>query len=105
MIISEIIPEGAVQVFGRSKGKVVRKYRCTSGQKKGRIVAKPQTCSNPIRVSSRISMKKAKARRAPLIKIKSRYTKRMSPTSRRLTRLNKTRLKPTKRTTKRRRMK
>ena len=105
MIITDIIDEGAIQIFGRKKGKVVRKYRCTSGQKKGRIVAKPQTCSNPIRVSSRISMKKAKARRAPLIKIKSRYTKRMSPTSRRLTRLNKTRLKPTKRTTKRRRMK
>ena len=105
MIITDIIDEGAIQIFGRKKGKVVRKYRCTSGQKKGRIVAKPQTCSNPIRVSSRISMKKAKARRSPLIKIKSRYTKRMSPTSRRLTRLNKTRMKPTKRTTKRRRMK
>ena len=48
MIISEIVDEGAVQIFGRKKGKVVRKYRCTSGQKKGRIVAKPQTCSNPI---------------------------------------------------------
>ena len=54
MQIAEIIPEGAIQIFGRSKGKVVRKYRCTSGQKKGRIVAKPQTCSNPIRVASRI---------------------------------------------------
>ena len=105
MIISEIIPEGAVQIFGRSKGKVVRKYRCTSGQKKGRIVAKPQTCSNPIRVASRISMKKAKARRSPLIKIKSRFTKRMSPNTRRITRLNKSRLKPTKRSTKRKRMK
>ena len=53
------ITEGAVQIFGRSKGKVVRKYRCTSGQKKGRIVAKPTTCSAPIRVSSRIAIKKA----------------------------------------------
>ncbi len=50
MQIADIIPEGAVQVFGRNKGKVVRKYRCTSGQKKGRIVAKPTTCSSPIRV-------------------------------------------------------
>ena len=106
MIISEIYTEGAVQIFGRSKGKVVRKYCCTSGQKKGRIVAKPTTCSAPIRVSSRIAIKKAKARRSPLIKIKSRYTKRMSPTSRRLTRLNTSRLKPTRRkTSKRKRMK
>ena len=37
MIVSDIV-EGAIQIFGRSKGKVVRKYRCTSGQKKGRIV-------------------------------------------------------------------
>ena len=49
--------------------------------------------------------KKDKARKSQLIKIKSRYTKRMSPTSRRLTRLNKTRMKPTKRTAKRKRMK
>ena len=93
MIISEIIPEGAVQIFGRNQGKVVRKYRCTRGPKKGRIVAKPTTCSAPIRVSSRIAIKKAKARRSPLIKIKSRFTKRMSPNTRRLTRLNKTRFK------------
>ena len=106
MIISEIVDEGAVQIFGMKKGKVVRKYRCTSGQKKGRIVAKPTTCSAPIRVSSRIAIKKAKARRSPLIKIKSRFTKRMSPNTRRLTRLNKTRLKPTKRSTaKRKRIK
>ena len=105
MIVSEIV-EGAIQIFGRSKGKVVRKYRCTSGQKKGRIVAKPQTCSNPIRVSSRKSIKIAKARRSPLIKIKSRYTKRMSPTSQRIRRLNVSRLKPTKRSIKKtRRMK
>ena len=106
MIISEIVDEGAVQIFGRKKGKVVRKYRCTSGQKKGRIVAKPQTCSNPIRVSSRISIKKAKARRRPLIKVKTRFTKRTSPTSQRLQRLNVSRLKPTKRSIKKtRRMK
>ena len=106
MIITDIIDEGAVQIFGRKKGKVVRKYRCTSGQKKGRIVAKPQTCNSPIRASSRSSIKIAKARRSPLIKIKSRYTKRMSPTSQRIRRLNTTRLKPTKRAIKKtRRMK
>ena len=33
MIIADVT-EGAIQIFGRKKGKVVRKYRCTSGQKK-----------------------------------------------------------------------
>ena len=54
MIIADIT-EGAVAIFGRNKGKVVSKYRCTSGQKKGRIVAKPTyMLGSPIRVSSRI---------------------------------------------------
>ena len=102
MIIADIT-EGAVAIFGRNKGKVVRKYRCTSGQKKGRIVAKANTCNTPIRVSSRISIKKAQARRGKLMGIRTKFTKRMSPHSRRVTRLNRTRLKPTRRTAKRRR--
>ena len=105
MLTSEIL-EATSRVWGRVGNKQVRKYRCTSGQKKGRIVAKPQTCNSPIRASSRRAIKIAKARRSPLIKIKSRYTKRMSPTSQRIRRLNVSRLKPTKRSIKKtRRMK
>ena len=33
------ITENIIPVWGRSKGKVVRKYRCTTGARKGRIVA------------------------------------------------------------------
>ena len=43
MIIADIITEAATTTFGRSKGKVTRKYRCTSGTRKGRIVAKAST--------------------------------------------------------------
>ena len=101
----EEITEGAVQIFGRRSGKVVRKYRCTSGQKKGRIVAKPQTCTTPIKVGRSVGSKKAKSRKSALIKIKSRLSKRVNPRSKLITKLNKSRLKPTKRSTKRRRMK
>ena len=101
MIIADVT---AYPIFGRKKVRLLE--NTTSGQKKGRIVAKPQTCNSPIRASSRRAIKIAKARRSPLIKIKSRYTKRMSPTSQRIRRLNVSRLKPTKRSIKKtRRMK
>ena len=47
MIISDILVEAATTIYGRSKGKVTRKYRCTSGTRKGRIVAKAATCNAP----------------------------------------------------------
>ena len=40
-IMTESIKEGVIQIWGRNKGKLVRKYRCTSGSRKGRIVAQP----------------------------------------------------------------
>jgi|TARA_B110000503_G_scaffold140040_1_gene229883 beta-lactam-binding protein with PASTA domain len=100
------ITEGAVGIFGRAKGKVTRKYRCTSGTRKGRIVAKASTCNAPINVKSKLAMKKTRARKGSMMGVKAKFTKRNSPTSRTINRLNKTRMKPTKRSTaKRKRMK
>ena len=101
MLVSDIT-EGATQVFSKQGGKLVKKYRCMSGPKKSRIVAKPSTCSSPIKVSKSTSLKKTKAKN-PLIKIKSRRTKRINPRSKQLRRVNKTRMKPTKRSTAKRR--
>ena len=47
MQVNEIIDEGITTVFGKSGNKTVRKYRCTSGPRKGRIVAKAATCGAP----------------------------------------------------------
>lgn len=106
MIIADIITESATTTFGRSKGKVVRKYRCTSGSRKGRIVAKASTCNAPINIKSKLTMKKTRARKSPMIGIKTKFQKRMGAQSKRIARLNKTRMKPTRRSTaKRRRMK
>ena len=106
MIIADIITEAATTTYGRSKGKVVRKFRCTSGSRKGRIVAKDATCNAPINVKAKLTMKKTRARKSPLIGIKSKFQKRMGAQSQRIARLNKTRMKPTRRSTaKRRRMK
>ena len=35
-------------VYARSGDKLVRKYRCTSGRREGKIVATPQQCNAPI---------------------------------------------------------
>ena len=106
MIIADIITESATTTFGRSKGKVVRKYRCTSGSRKGRIVAKASTCNAPVNIKSKLTMKKTRARKSPMIGIKTKFQKRMGAQSKRIARLNKTRMKPTRRSTaKRRRMK
>ena len=50
-----------------------------------------------------LEVKKTKRRKGRLIGIKSRFAKRNNPTSRRIVRLNKNRLKPTRRSTAKRR--
>jgi len=46
MRIAEI-EEAVSQIWSRSGNKSVRKYRCTHGPRKGRIVAKAATCNAP----------------------------------------------------------
>ena len=70
MQIKEIISEGVVQIWSRTGGKMVRKYRCTSGPRKGRIVSSPGVCTQPKKVGSIFAIKKAKARRGSTIKVK-----------------------------------
>lgn len=89
MRVAELLTEGALQIMGRKGNKLVRKYRCTAGSRKGRIVADPATCNKPKRVKSSINIKKAKARRSSAMKVASARTKRARGTTQRLTRINK----------------
>ena len=83
------ITEGVTQVWSNSKqGKSVRKYRCTSGPRKNRTVAKPSTCNAPKRMSSSISLKKSKNRRGTQIKYKTARTKQHKSGSIRVASLN-----------------
>ena len=70
MLISEItngiLTEAVQQIWGRKAGKVVKKYRCTTGSRKGRIVAQPQTCNAPKKIGSMITMKKVRRMRSPV---------------------------------------
>ena len=90
MILRELF-ENVTAIWARKGAKNVRKYRCTSGSRKGRIVAKPTTCHAPKRVSSSVSIKKNKRSRAGAIKVKTRRTRTQNAASRRLKSLNKRR--------------
>lgn len=77
------------RVWARSGKKVVRKYRCTSGRRKGRVVAKIGQCFAAPDMKKRFSLKKTKARLGGKITRKARRTKRVNPASRRVQALNK----------------
>mgnify|MGYP003306322520 CR=1 FL=1 len=93
MLISEItegiLTEGVQQIWGRNAGKVVKRYRCTTGSRKGRIVATPTTCNAPKKIGSMITMKKARRMRSPVLQIKSSRRKRAGAASQRLAKANK----------------
>lgn len=98
MLISEVI-EGVTPIFGRKGAKTVRKYRCTSGSRRGRIVAKPSTCTAPVNVKARQTMKKTRKAKGRSMSVKTKLTKRTNPASQRLKKFNvgRRRLKPRKR--------
>jgi hypothetical protein len=87
MLLRELT-EGVTTIFGRSGNKTVRKYRCTSGARKGRIVAKAATCTAPRNVAASRTLAKTKRAKSSPIKVKSSRTKRANPYSRRLKNIN-----------------
>ena len=83
MLITDIV-EGFTHAWGRKPGgKMVRRYRCTSGRKKGRLVAKPSTCSTAISPKKSVVLKRTKKMRGPAQAIKRKITMRR-PTSKRI---------------------
>lgn len=88
MKITEIT-EGAT--WGRTGKKVVRKYRCGAGRRKGRVVSSMSQCFAPIDVKKRMTFKKTKARLGDRMARKARRTKKMNPASVRLQKMNKRR--------------
>lgn len=84
----ESIEEGVTTIFGKSGNKTVRKYRCTSGSRKGRIVAKPSTCTAPKNVKASNTLKKTRRTRGSALTTKASRVKRSNAASRKLSRLN-----------------
>ena len=76
MNLGELIGEDpmleARRVWARRGNKVVQKFRCTAGWRKGRLVATPSSCSKPLDVKKRFSIKRTRARLGPRIVRKTR---------------------------------
>jgi hypothetical protein len=77
------------KVWARSGKKVVRKYRCGSGPRKGRVVAKMSQCFAAPNMKRRATLKRTKARLGARMARKARRTKRISPASIRVQKMNK----------------
>jgi hypothetical protein len=77
------------QTWARSGKKIVRKYRCSSGPRKNRVVAKMAQCFAAPDIKKRVNLKRTKARLGARLIRKSKKTKRINPASVRVQRLNK----------------
>tara|TARA_Y100001937_G_scaffold95528_1_gene129790 strand:+ start:309 stop:599 length:291 start_codon:yes stop_codon:yes gene_type:complete len=86
-VYSQDIDEARL-IFGRKANKVVKKYRCTFGRKKGRIVSNPSVCGAPLDIKKRFTLKKTRARMGQRIIRKALRTKRFNPASRRVAKMN-----------------
>lgn len=83
----ETLDEG--QTWARSGKKVVRKYRCAGGPRKGRVVAKAAQCFAAPDIKKRATLKRTKARLGGRMARKARKTKRINAASRRVQSMNK----------------
>lgn len=78
-------------VFAKRGNKVVKKFRCTVGKRKGRVVSSPAQCSAPIDLKKRFVLKKTKASKGARMAKKAQRTKRINPASKIVKQLNKAR--------------
>ena len=79
------IAEGVSQIFRRKKGgQPTKGFRCTSGPRKGRIVAKPSTCFQKLDPMKGAKIRKKRRAKAKIAGKKLARTKRSGPGSRRL---------------------
>lgn len=90
MLVREIFESlSEKQIWARSGKKVVRKFRCTQGKRKGRIVKSMAQCFAAPNIKARITLKRTRAKIGGRMMRKARRTKRINPVSRRVQALNK----------------
>jgi len=88
MKVFEILESSKI-AFKRQGSKISRKYRCTTGLRKGQVRSSPAACNAPLNPSKARSLKITKAKRAPSMKIKRKVTMKSNPASLNVRRLNK----------------
>ena len=79
----------ARRVWARRGNKVVQKFRCTSGWRSGRLVATAASCTKPIDIKKRLTLRRTKTRLAKRIARKTARSKKFNPITKRITALNK----------------
>ena len=85
------ISSEAKVIFRKRGKKVIRAFRCTVGPRKGRPVQNPSQCAAPINLKKRFVMRRTRAAKGARMMKKAQRTKRLSPASRIVARLNKAR--------------
>jgi len=75
-------------VWAKKGGKVARKYRCTFGNRKGRVVSDPSQCSKPVDMKKRFTLRRTKAQKGSRMTRKAQRTKRTNPASKMVKALN-----------------
>lgn len=76
-------------VWARKGNKISRKFRCSVGQRAGRVVSNPSQCSKPIDIKKRMTLRKTKARMGSRMQKRAQRTKKFNPASKAVQRLNK----------------
>ena len=89
MQLRELFDITEKMAWAKRGNKVVRKFRCTSGSRAGRIVADIGQCFAAPDVKKRARLKLTKARLGSRMVRKAKRTKRVSPASRRVKAMNK----------------
>ena len=88
-IITNLEPLVETKMVWARKGKsIARKYRCTFGKRKGRVVSNPSQCSKPIDMKKRITLRRTKAQKGSRMTRKAQRTKRTNPASKAVRALN-----------------
>lgn len=90
MLLRNLFSDNIVeaQTWARSGTKIVRKYRCSGGSRKGRVVSDITQCFKAPDIKKRNTLRKTKARLGTRMARKAKRTKRTNPASRRLKALN-----------------
>lgn len=76
-------------VYARTGNKLVKKYRCTKGRRKGRVVSKISQCNAPFDLKKRQRMRRLQNQKGNMMAVRRERSKKYNPVSKQVARLNK----------------
>lgn len=87
-LFEEDLTESAVIAYGKVGDTIVKKYRCMSGPRKGRLVKTAGDCAKKLDLAKSRRLKRTMARIGGRIARRAKRTKRVNPTSKIIARKN-----------------